>query len=202
MSCPIHTWESLSPSFSASFFRSGFEMYFCTWNLFSKPGCTDLLDQFRLHCIGIWEKRNNAIIYSTLFDYILKHKNLLDSDLFFESRKTQLVLTCPVVAFLLRTIFSLQMVRMAQHILCIYWIIVAINSVNGQNGVTHCASIKEFWQSEFYSQSWTVNFCAEQRNWISHSSFLSRPLHLISIFFDQMPVKMFSLFQSISTSLT
>ena len=75
---------------------------------------------------------------------------------------------------------------------------MAINSINVQNGVTHCASVKDFWQSEFYSQSWTLNFCAEQRNWISHSPFLSRPLHLISIFFDQMPVKMFSLFQSIS----
>jgi len=31
------TCESLSPSFSASFFLSGFEMYFCCWNLFSRP---------------------------------------------------------------------------------------------------------------------------------------------------------------------
>ena len=66
-------------------------------------------------------EKNDAIICSTLFDYILKHKNLLDSDLFFESRKTQLVLTCPVVAFLLRTIFILSKVRMGLHILCIYY---------------------------------------------------------------------------------
>lgn len=31
------TCESLSPSFSASFLRSGFEIYFWTWNRLSKP---------------------------------------------------------------------------------------------------------------------------------------------------------------------
>lgn len=31
------TWESLRPSFSASFLRSGLLMYFCIWNLFSRP---------------------------------------------------------------------------------------------------------------------------------------------------------------------
>lgn len=31
------TCESLSPSFSASFLRSGLLMYFCIWNLFSSP---------------------------------------------------------------------------------------------------------------------------------------------------------------------
>lgn len=31
------TWESFSPNFSANFFLSGFEMYFCIWNLFSSP---------------------------------------------------------------------------------------------------------------------------------------------------------------------
>lgn len=30
-----HTWESLSPSFVASFFLSGLLMYFCFWNIFS-----------------------------------------------------------------------------------------------------------------------------------------------------------------------
>lgn len=33
----ILTWESLRPSFSASFLRSGLLMYFCIWNLFSRP---------------------------------------------------------------------------------------------------------------------------------------------------------------------
>lgn len=31
------TWESFRPSFSASFLRSGLLMYFCIWNLFSRP---------------------------------------------------------------------------------------------------------------------------------------------------------------------
>lgn len=33
----IFTCESLRPSFSASFLRSGLLMYFCIWNLFSSP---------------------------------------------------------------------------------------------------------------------------------------------------------------------
>ena len=33
----IFTWESFRPSWSANFFLSGFEMYFCTWNLLSRP---------------------------------------------------------------------------------------------------------------------------------------------------------------------
>ena len=31
------TCESFKPSWSANFFRSGLEMYFCTWNLLSRP---------------------------------------------------------------------------------------------------------------------------------------------------------------------
>lgn len=31
------TWESFRPSFSANFLRSGLLMYFCIWNLFSRP---------------------------------------------------------------------------------------------------------------------------------------------------------------------
>lgn len=33
----MHTCESLRPSLSASFFRSGLLIYFCIWNRFSSP---------------------------------------------------------------------------------------------------------------------------------------------------------------------
>lgn len=33
----IHTCESFKPSFAANFFLSGLLMYFCFWNIFSRP---------------------------------------------------------------------------------------------------------------------------------------------------------------------
>lgn len=42
------TWESLRPSFSASFLRSGLLMYFCIWNLFSRP--------------RLWRSENTALL--------------------------------------------------------------------------------------------------------------------------------------------
>ena len=57
-----------------------------------------------------------------------------------------------------------------------------------------CSDSYTSW-SEFHAVSQAANFCAEQRNWISihHPS-----LYLISIFFDQMPVKMFSFFPCVN----
>lgn len=54
------TWESLSPKRSASFFLSGLLMYFCIWNLFSKPfRCESLM-------------RNVVICQST---FLFNHSN-------------------------------------------------------------------------------------------------------------------------------
>lgn len=37
MQYEIHTCESFKPSFAANFFLSGLLMYFCFWNIFSRP---------------------------------------------------------------------------------------------------------------------------------------------------------------------